>query len=56
MSARPKLKTLNVSKNYITDKSCPSIAKMIVDCYTLAELYVKWNKITCVGATMILEA
>jgi len=52
----PKLTTLNLAKNGITDTACGAISQLISETFYLTTLILYWNYITGEGAAKILSA
>lgn len=46
MSLKPAIISLNVSANNLGDNVCEDIKNFLMNCYTIKELYLRWNKIT----------
>jgi hypothetical protein len=46
MSMKPAIISLNVSANNLGDVVCEDIKNFLMNCYTIKELYLRWNKIT----------
>jgi Ran GTPase-activating protein (RanGAP) involved in mRNA processing and transport len=51
--ARPLMKTMNLSKNLITNKGAKSLADLLRDNISIVALYLKWNNIKANGGVYL---
>ena len=55
ISLNSKLISLNISRNLISNDSCPNIASLLEKCPILKTLMISWNQIKNQGASLIIN-